>query len=119
VRGKRLRCQVGELRRLDGEATAASAPARRRPAPQGAEAPVELRLIGRRVEPALDELDRYLDQALLSAREEVRVVHGHGTGALREAVREHLRGHPAVASFRPGEPGEGGDGATVVALREG
>jgi len=119
VRGKRLRCRLGELRRLGEEAAPPPAPARRPPSPGAAEAPAELRLIGRRVEPALDELDRYLDRALLAAREEVRVVHGHGTGALREAVRDHLRGHPAVASFRPGEPREGGDGATVVALRGG
>jgi len=118
VRGKRLRCRLGELRRLGDQATSPAGPARRPPSP-GVEAPAELQLIGRRVEPALDELDRYLDRALLACREEVRVVHGHGTGALRDAVREHLRGHPAVASFRPGEPREGGDGATVVALREG
>jgi DNA mismatch repair protein MutS2 len=48
----------------------------------------------------------------------VRIVHGHGTGRLREAIREHLRRHPAVASFRPGAANEGGNGATVVALRE-
>jgi DNA mismatch repair protein MutS2 len=82
-----------------------------------AEAAPELRLIGRRVEPALAALDHYLDQALLGALEEVRVVHGHGTGALRDAVREHLRDHPAVGSFRAGGREEGGDGATVVLLR--
>ncbi len=69
-----------------------------------------------RVEPALDKLDGYLDQALLAALPQVRVVHGHGSGRLREAVREHLRGHPAVASHRPGRQNEGGNGATVVQL---
>jgi len=69
------------------------------------------------VEPALAELDDYLDHALLASRPEVRVVHGHGTGALRDAVRAHLRGHPAVSSQRPGQRNEGGDGATVVTLR--
>ncbi len=83
----------------------------------GAEPPPgELKLIGQRVEPALDELDLYLDRALLAGLAEVRVVHGHGSGRLRDAVREHLRDHPAVASHRPGRRREGGDGATVVTL---
>jgi DNA mismatch repair protein MutS2 len=79
--------------------------------------PPELHLLGKRVEPALRELDDYLDRALLTSRAEVRVVHGHGTGALRDAVREHLRHHPAVAAQRPGARNEGGDGATVATLR--
>jgi DNA mismatch repair protein MutS2 len=83
----------------------------------GAAAPAELHLLGERVEPALARLDDYLDRALLASRSEVRVVHGHGTGQLRNAVREHLRGHPAVASHRPGAPEEGGNGATVVVLK--
>ncbi|HUF79088.1 MAG TPA: Smr/MutS family protein, partial [Thermoanaerobaculia bacterium] len=82
-----------------------------------AEAPAELHLRGERVEPALERLDHYLDRALLGPRREVRIVHGHGTGQLRSAVREHLRRHPAVASHRPGAPEEGGDGATVVVLK--
>lgn len=81
------------------------------------EAPAEINLIGQRVEPALEELDAYLDRALLAARREVRVIHGHGSGRLRDAVRRHLRTHPAAATVRPGEPNEGGDGATVVTLR--
>ncbi len=79
--------------------------------------PAEINLIGVRVEPALAELDSYLDRALLAARREVRVIHGHGTGRLRQAVREHLRGHAAVAEVRSGAPDEGGNGATVVTLR--
>jgi DNA mismatch repair protein MutS2 len=85
--------------------------------PTAADAPPELHLIGQRVEPALERLDEYLDRALLASRPEVRVVHGHGSGRLRQAVREHLRGHPAVAAHRPGQRDEGGDGATVVTLR--
>jgi DNA mismatch repair protein MutS2 len=80
--------------------------------------PAEINLIGVRVEPALEQLDGYLDRALLAARREVRVIHGHGTGRLRQAVREHLRGHPAVSELRGGEANEGGNGATVVTLRD-
>jgi DNA mismatch repair protein MutS2 len=83
----------------------------------GGSAAQELHLIGQRVEPALEEMDGFLDRALRSGRSEVRIVHGHGTGRLRDAVRERLRRHPAVAASRPGAPNEGGNGATVVSLR--
>jgi len=76
----------------------------------------ELVLVGRRVEEALAELDKWLDRATLAGRGEVRVVHGHGTGRLRSAVRAFLDRHPQVAGHRPGREGEGGDGATVVTL---
>jgi len=77
---------------------------------------VELNLRGQRVEEALTELDKYLDDAYLAALPYARIVHGKGTGALREAVREALADHPLVASFRPGELNEGGEGVTVVKL---
>ena len=77
----------------------------------------ELKLIGQRVDPALDELDRYLDRALLASVEEVRVIHGHGTGRLRDAVREHLRSHPAVDGWKRAPREQGGDGATLVRLQ--
>jgi DNA mismatch repair protein MutS2 len=134
--GKRLRCRAEELvaiaapQAVAKSATIAVQGARgrgksgphtdARPAPRTPEAPEvppELMLIGERAEPALERLDGYLDEALHAGRDEVRVVHGHGSGRLRSAVREHLSGHRAVASWRPGEDGEGGNGATVVRLR--
>ncbi|HKO58079.1 MAG TPA: Smr/MutS family protein [Thermoanaerobaculia bacterium] len=76
----------------------------------------ELNLIGQRVDDALEASDKFLDRALLEGKQAVRIIHGFGTGALRKAVREHLRKHPAVASWRPGDENEGGDGATVAVL---
>ncbi len=76
----------------------------------------ELNLIGQHVEDALEESDRFLDRALLEGKSAVRIIHGFGTGRLRTAIREHLRRHPAVKSFRPGAENEGGDGATVAIL---
>jgi DNA mismatch repair protein MutS2 len=78
----------------------------------------ELNLIGQRVDDALEESDKFLDRALLEGKQAVRIIHGFGTGALRKALREHLRKHPAVKSWRPGEENEGGDGATVAVLEE-
>jgi len=78
--------------------------------------PLELHLLGQTVDEALPAVDRFLDASAREGRTEVRVVHGHGTGRLRLAVRAHLKGHPQVGAFRPGGAGEGGDGATVVTL---
>jgi DNA mismatch repair protein MutS2 len=73
---------------------------------------------GQRVEEALGGLDRWLDEALLLNHDAVFIVHGHGTGVLRSAIREHVARHPAVKRARPGEPNEGGDGVTVCLLRD-
>jgi DNA mismatch repair protein MutS2 len=71
---------------------------------------------GARVDEALDALGRYLDDASLAGLDQVVIIHGLGTGALRDAVRASAGAHPLVKSFRAGERGEGGDGATIVKL---
>jgi DNA mismatch repair protein MutS2 len=78
--------------------------------------PLSLDLRGARVDEALAGLDRYLDDASVSGLGQVTVIHGLGTGALRDAVRSASAAHPLVKSVRPGERGEGGDGATIVTL---
>jgi len=80
--------------------------------------PRELHLRGLRVEPAVYELDRYLDRAALARHDQVRIVHGKGTGAVRAAVHERLKDHPLVRSFHLAEQGEGDSGVTVVELGE-
>ncbi|MCK4323586.1 MAG: Smr/MutS family protein, partial [Armatimonadetes bacterium] len=78
--------------------------------------PRELELRGMTVEEALAELDKYLDDASLAGLEEVRIIHGKGTGALREAVHNFLDGHRAVRSFQLADRTAGGEGATEVDL---
>ncbi len=73
-----------------------------------------LDLRGARVDEALEALHRYLDDAGLAGLDKVIVIHGMGTGAVRDAVRSAAGGHPLVKSMRPGQRGEGGDGATIV-----
>jgi DNA mismatch repair protein MutS2 len=75
-----------------------------------------LDLRGARVDEALDALGRYLDDASLAGIGSVTIIHGLGTGALRDAVRDVVGSHPLVRSARPGKRGEGGDGATIVSF---
>jgi DNA mismatch repair protein MutS2 len=78
----------------------------------------EINLIGRTVDEATDELEKYLDQAFLMGLTRVRVIHGTGMGILRRALREYLRHHPHVAKTEEPSQQEGGAGATVVDLRQ-
>ena len=80
--------------------------------------PAEVNLVGLTVEEALPRVDKLLDDAAISDRREVRVIHGFGEGKLRNAVAGLLRGHPHVASWRAGGAGEGGGGVTIVELKE-
>lgn len=73
-----------------------------------------LDLRGYRVEDALDEVENYLDKASLANLSMVYIIHGHGTGALKQAIRDFLKTSPYVAKFRSGEDSEGGDGVSVV-----
>ncbi|MDD2921757.1 MAG: Smr/MutS family protein, partial [Anaerolineales bacterium] len=80
---------------------------------------MEVDLRGLMAEDALDKLERYLEQAFLSGLPFVRIIHGKGTGRLRQAVREALRGHAYVNTFEEGGDKEGGEGVTVAKLKSG
>jgi DNA mismatch repair protein MutS2 len=84
--------------------------------PTGPMPPLELQLLGWRAEQVGPELDRYLNDAYMAGLPFVRIVHGKGTGVLRQVVREHLTGHPLVKSFDFAGAREGGEGVTVAAL---
>jgi len=79
---------------------------------------MEINLIGRTVDEATEELEKYLDRAFLAGLPRVRIIHGHGAGILRRGVREFLKGHPHVATLAEAPQNEGGQGATLVELRQ-
>ena len=77
---------------------------------------IELDLRGERVEAGLERMEQYLNNAYMARLPWVRIIHGKGTGAMRDAVRNSLRNHPLITQSRSGEQGEGGDGVTVAKL---
>jgi DNA mismatch repair protein MutS2 len=76
----------------------------------------EIDLHGNNIEDALELLDRFMDRAILSDEREVTVIHGHGSGKLKNAVRQHLSTSPYVSDHKPGGLWDGGDAVTVVVL---
>ena len=88
----------------------------RAPAPVGPPASMEIDVRGSRVDEARGTVRERMDAAAVAGIDEVRVIHGHGTGALRSVVREELARHPLVARAEPAPPEAGGDGATIAYL---
>jgi DNA mismatch repair protein MutS2 len=120
VRGKRLRALVDELRVISPAAAAATA-ARgsvQVHVPSRDMLPGDLNVIGCSVDEALSRMEKFLDDALLAEHRTVRVIHGHGTGQLRRALAEFLHVHPLVAKVAAAAPEQGGQGVTVVDLKE-
>ncbi len=78
----------------------------------------EVRLRHLTVDEAMPRLEQYLYDAFMAGQPRVRVIHGKGTGTLRQVIRRELVRHPLVKSFRPGGYGEGGEGVTIVELAE-
>jgi DNA mismatch repair protein MutS2 len=120
VRGKRIQAKVKELRVIGG------------PPQQGQQARVrvsvdlkpregllsELNVIGLTVDQAIDRVSRFLDDTLVTDVQEVRIVHGHGTGQLRKGLQAFLKTHPQVEKYYQAPDNQGGGGATIVELRD-
>lgn len=121
VSGKRLRVPRASLLRTSGPSPAAARMARPAAASRvqrTKEVPAEINLVGLTVDEALPQVDKLLDDAALSERRQLRVIHGFGQGRLRSAVAGLLEGHPHVAAYRLAAANEGGGGVTIVELKE-
>ena len=127
--GKRIHVRLGDIRPLEiADAVQPAAHANRPTAPRGggvtvnvaeeSTPPLELNVIGCRVDDALARVEKYVDRAMLHERRELRVIHGHGTGQLRRAIGRYLGEHPLVERYAPAEPEYGGGGVTVISLKE-
>lgn len=126
IRGKRLRVALKDLRRrapvprsssrVPPAGSAAATHAGRGTTDVGRT--MELVVIGSTVDAAIDKLEKFVDDALMADARTLRIVHGHGTGKLREAVREFFRKHPLVADVATAPENQGGGGATIVTLKD-
>ena len=121
----RSQANVKDLVYADAEAAPAASVLQRKPSSAGKvkmsksfSISPEINLLGKTVDEALAELDKYLDDAYLAHLSTVRVVHGKGTGALRSAVQSHLKRVKYVKSYRLGEYGEGDAGVTIVTFKD-
>jgi len=119
----RVRARYSELQRRGTADNGPQTTVRQRPSvvhrPSAASPGMEVDLRGLMSEDALDKMERYMEQAYLAGLPFVRIIHGKGTGKLRQAVREALRGHEYVKSFEEGGEREGGDGVTIAKLKTG
>jgi DNA mismatch repair protein MutS2 len=118
VRGKRIQAKVKELRVISA---APAGPARVRvnvdlKPREGMLS--ELNVIGMTVDQAVDRVSQFLDDTLVTDLQEVRIVHGHGTGQLRKGIQQFLKAHPQVQKYYAAPENQGGGGATIVELKD-
>jgi len=117
ARGLPIEVDTTALREPDADAAPPPAPSPHAVVRRPPDVSPEVKLIGLHVDEALRTLETYLNEACLAGLGSVRIIHGFGTGALRDAVHARLKKHPLIESFRYGEAGEGGRGATVAILK--
>lgn len=118
VRGKRLRVPLADLRAAPPSGGRTRGGRVTMPTLDETASLDELNVIGCSVDEALSRTEKYLDQAVLHAKRQVRVIHGHGTGALRRSIAGLLQTHPEVARFAAAPREQGGSGVTVVDLKD-
>jgi DNA mismatch repair protein MutS2 len=121
VDGMKVNVKISELSAANAPQVQADAPPEaqvRIHRPLGRAARIQLDLRGQRVDEALRQLEDFLDDAVMGNLNEVRVVHGFGTGAIRQAVHERLTAHPCVVRYHVGRPNldAGGEGVTHIEL---
>jgi DNA mismatch repair protein MutS2 len=115
--GRRLECRLGELEAIEAREALPKASGKVRVLTGAQPVESEINLIGRASDDVDSDVYRFVEEALAAGRRFIRIVHGHGTGRLKAAVREALRGHPGIAQIEDAPQAQGGAGATVVTLR--
>jgi DNA mismatch repair protein MutS2 len=124
VRGKRLRSALKDLRVLGQGKTAIGGSSQSPRVRVSVDLKPregllsELNVIGCTVDEAVDRVSKFLDETMVTDQQEIRIVHGHGTGQLRKGLATFLKDHPLVSKFYPAPPNQGGGGATIVELKE-
>ncbi len=119
VRGKRIQAKVKELRVISGPSQQPASKVRVNVDLRPREGMLsELNVIGMTVDQAIDRVSRYLDDTLVTDLQEVRLVHGHGTGQLRKGLHAFLKTHPQVEKYYAAPDNQGGGGATIVELKQ-
>ena len=115
--GRRLECHLGKLEAIGAREVPPRASGRVRVRAEVQDVEAEINLIGRASDDVDSDIYRFVEEALAAGRRFIRIVHGHGTGKLKAAVREALRGHPGISRVEDAPQAQGGAGATVVTLR--
>jgi DNA mismatch repair protein MutS2 len=115
--GLEIEVAADAIQSPDPEMPAAPAPPGRTVVHRPAAVSPEIKLLGMRVDEGMRALETYLNEACLAGLSSVRIVHGFGTGAMRDAVHAMLKKHPLIATFDYAPPFEGGRGATVAVLK--
>jgi DNA mismatch repair protein MutS2 len=117
MKGKRLRAATRDLRVLGGARPAQAVKVNVDLQPREGSLS-DVNVIGCTVDEALARVEKFLDGSTMSDQQVVRIIHGHGTGQLRRALAEFLKGHPLVARFELAPASQGGGGVTVVELKD-
>lgn len=113
----KLKANVSQMVRVKGEKPPKPKPTASRVGVAMRQAASECDVRGLTLEEALTSVDLFLDGAMLASLKNVSIIHGKGTGVLRQGIQAHLKKHPAVKEFRLGRYGEGEDGVTIVTLK--
>jgi DNA mismatch repair protein MutS2 len=118
TQGRRMEARLGELEPIArADMDTASRTGRVRVRTEGHEIESEINLIGRASDDVDFEIHRFVEESLAAGQKFIRIVHGHGTGRLKAAVRDALKGHPGITRVEDAPQNQGGAGATVITLR--
>ncbi len=114
-----FKVKIDELESIEAEELKKSKPPRRGTVstPSKVLSRNEINLVGNKVEDAIRKLDKYIDDAILAGFDKIKIIHGYGTGALRDGIRKFLKSHPQIKKYRDGDQYEGETAVTIASLK--